>query len=196
MEKKLDLRIEKTYLMLHNAFTELLEERRFEDFTVNELCQRAMIRRTTFYKHFADKYEYFTFYIKEVGQSFQDQLPPDVLTDDLTTYFLHMSRDLLRFVVKHETMVRNVMNSNVSPVLFDSLSELIAYDVLHVLRRMSLLSEMDTVQLEGVAAFYSGGLLSTLRLLLKRGNPIDEEQFIGIIAAFLNEKSAQAGATE
>ncbi|MCI7020645.1 MAG: hypothetical protein MR913_12760 [Clostridiales bacterium] len=76
------------------------------------------------------------------------------------------------------------------------ISELIAYDVLHVLRRMSLLSEMDTVQLEGVAAFYSGGLLSTLRLLLKRGSPIDEEQFIGIIAAFLNEKSAQAGATE
>lgn len=194
MEKKLDLRIEKTYLMLHNAFTELLEERRFEDFTVNELCQRAMIRRTTFYKHFADKYEYFTFYIKEVCQSFQDQLPPDVLTDNLNTYFLHMCRELLRFVTQHESMVRNVMISNVSPVLFDSLSEFIAYDVMHVLRRMPLLSEMNTAQLEGVAAFYSGGLLSTLRLLLKRGTPIDEEQFISILAAFLNEKSAQSGA--
>ena len=76
MEKKIDLRVEKTYLLLHNAFTQLLEEKRFEDFTVNELCERAMIRRTTFYKHFADKYEYFTFYIKEVCAAFQDQLPP------------------------------------------------------------------------------------------------------------------------
>ena len=54
MEKKLDFRIEKTYMSLHNAFTTLIEERHFEDFTVNDLCERAMIRRTTFYKHFAD----------------------------------------------------------------------------------------------------------------------------------------------
>ena len=53
--KKLELRIQKTYLALHNALTELLYERRFDDVTVNLLCERAMIRRTTFYKHFADK---------------------------------------------------------------------------------------------------------------------------------------------
>lgn len=188
MEKKLDLRIEKTYLALHNAFTELLEERRFEDFTVNELCQRAMIRRTTFYKHFADKYEYFTFYIKEVCQSFQDQLPPDVLTENLDTYFLLMCRELLRFITKHETMVRNVMNSNVSSVLFDSLSEFITLDVLHVIRRRESAAQLSSTQLEGIAAFYSGGLLSALRMLMKRGQTIDEEQFISIVAAFWNEK--------
>ena len=192
MEKKLDLRIEKTYLMLHNAFTELLEQRRFEDFTVNELCQRAMIRRTTFYKHFADKYEYFTFYIREVGQSFQDQLPPDALSDNLDAYFLLMCRELLRFVTTHEAMVKHVMESNVSSILFDSLSEFIAFDVLQVLRKMPMLSGTSSDQLEGIAAFYSGGMLSTLRFLLRQGRPIDEEQFIGIIAAFLREKSVQA----
>lgn len=188
MEKKLDLRIEKTYLSLHNAFTELLEERRFEDFTVNELCQRAMIRRTTFYKHFADKYEYFTFYIKEVCQSFQDQLPPDVLTDNLDAYFLLMCRELLRFMTKHETMVRNVMNSNVASVLFDSLSEFITFDVIHIIRRRDATAQMSSIQLEGIAAFYSGGLLSTLRMLLKRGQPIDEEMFLSTVAAFWSKK--------
>ena len=68
MDEKMDLRIRKTYLSLHNAFVALLEEKRFEDITVNELCDQAMIRRTTFYKHFADKYEYFTFYIKEITE--------------------------------------------------------------------------------------------------------------------------------
>ena len=60
MEKKLDFRIEKTYMSLHNAFATLIEEGHFEDFTVNDLCERAMIRRTTFYKHFADKFDYFS----------------------------------------------------------------------------------------------------------------------------------------
>ena len=48
----MDLRIKKTYRALFDAFTELLEEHRFEDLTVAMLCDRAMIRRTTFYKHF------------------------------------------------------------------------------------------------------------------------------------------------
>lgn len=57
----MDLRIKKTYRALFNAFTELLEEHRFEDLTVAMLCDRAMIRRTTFYKHFRDKNDYFAF---------------------------------------------------------------------------------------------------------------------------------------
>ena len=79
MEQNLDLRIQKTYLSLKIAFASLMEEKRFEDITVNELCQRAMLRRTTFYKHFADKYEFFAFYIRELTDSFRDQLPPDVM---------------------------------------------------------------------------------------------------------------------
>ena len=43
----MDLRIKKTYRALFEAFTELLEEHRFEDVTVAMLCDRAMIRRTT-----------------------------------------------------------------------------------------------------------------------------------------------------
>lgn len=57
----MDLRIKKTYRALFDAFTELLEEHRFEDLTVAMLCDRAMIRRTTFYKHFRDKNDYFAF---------------------------------------------------------------------------------------------------------------------------------------
>ena len=39
----MDLRIKKTYRALFEAFTELLEEHRFEDVTVAMLCDRAMI---------------------------------------------------------------------------------------------------------------------------------------------------------
>ena len=41
----MDLRIKKTYRALFDAFTELLEEHRFEDLTVAMLCDRALIRR-------------------------------------------------------------------------------------------------------------------------------------------------------
>ena len=65
MEQKMDLRIRKTYKALKDTFLELLSEKKFEDITVNELCERAMVRRATFYKHFADKYDFFAFFIRE-----------------------------------------------------------------------------------------------------------------------------------
>jgi AcrR family transcriptional regulator len=42
--------------LLWEALLAELSERRFDDVTVNDVCDRAMVHRTTFYKHYADKY--------------------------------------------------------------------------------------------------------------------------------------------
>ncbi len=129
MEQNLDLRIQKTYLSLKTAFASLMEEKRFEDITVNELCQRAMLRRTTFYKHFADKYEFFAFFIRELADSFRDQLPPDVMDGGAGEYFLQMSQELVRFSHLHEKMVQNIVRSSMFPLLLSILLEEITEDV-------------------------------------------------------------------
>lgn len=184
MEEKMDLRIRKTYLALHNAFTQLLEEKKFEDFTVNELCDRAMIRRTTFYKHFADKYEYYTFYMKEIVATFQDRLAPDVPDGDVRAYLLHMSRELLRFMKQHEKLVQNVKSSSMFPMLLSILLDQISFDVTQVLRR-SKQSSTEKKSIESIAAFYAGGLTNVLFQYLKNDKPFDEEQLVDIISKFL-----------
>ncbi|PRY82645.1 MULTISPECIES: transcriptional regulator [Alkalibacterium] len=60
----LDLRIQKTYKSLVEAIEILLKEKEFEKISVTEICDLAMIRRPTFYKHFLDKYDFLTFFIK------------------------------------------------------------------------------------------------------------------------------------
>lgn len=190
MIKKTDLRIERTYLFLHEAFTSFLEEKRFEDITVNELCERAMIRRTTFYKHFADKYEYFTFYMKEICKSFRSQLPPNADTDNFHTYFLYMNRELLRFMEEHQKLVQNIASSTVFPVLCDILSDHIMYDILQMLHENKIFSKSDPVHREGIAAFLSGGLLNVLRLYIKTGTPIDEKLFLETISLCLPSGNA------
>jgi len=185
MESGLDLRIQKTYLSLHNAFSALLEEKKFEDFTVNELCDRAMIRRATFYKHFADKYEYFTFYMKEIVLDFQNRLAPDVTDDEVGTYLLHMSRELLHFIKDHANMVINVRTSSMFPTLLVILLEQITQDMTQVLQRADRANSKSKKEIAGTAAFYAGGLLSTLFQMFDQNPNIDEEQFVTIISKFL-----------
>lgn len=54
---KLDLRIQRTRLYIQKALFDLIREKGFDPITVNEIAERAMINRSTFYRHYQDKYD-------------------------------------------------------------------------------------------------------------------------------------------
>jgi AcrR family transcriptional regulator len=57
MKKQTDLRVLKNKQLIKSAFLELLSTKRFEDITVSQICQKALINRSTFYFHYENKVE-------------------------------------------------------------------------------------------------------------------------------------------
>lgn len=55
MKKKPDLRTIRTKKMIIEAFIELVEEKGYDKLTIQDIADRAMINRATFYAHFKDK---------------------------------------------------------------------------------------------------------------------------------------------
>ena len=55
-ENKSDLRIRKTEQAIKNAFIELRAKKPLEKITVKELCELALINKSTFYSHYEDIY--------------------------------------------------------------------------------------------------------------------------------------------
>lgn len=53
--KTSDRRIQRTHRALNEALVALVTERGWDGFTVQDLCDRADVGRSTFYMHFADK---------------------------------------------------------------------------------------------------------------------------------------------
>ena len=178
MEKKIDLRLRKTYQSLHAAFTELLEEKRFEELTVGELCNRAAIRRTTFYKHFADKYDYFAFYLQEMMSTLQHHLPQDSAP---SAAFVHMCRELLDFLHLHSRMVSNIRDSSMFPLLLDILLDQFTQDVICLLQRVHPEAARQPGKLEGIAAFYVGGMVSCCARLIREDSALDEAMFLELV---------------
>lgn len=81
-----DRRITRSKKALRDALIELMEERGFEGFTVNDLCACADLNRGTFYNHFHDKESLLAALEDEIMTDlacFQDQLQglslPDIL---------------------------------------------------------------------------------------------------------------------
>ena len=57
MEKKEDRRVAMTKRMLKDALTELLREMDIYHVSIRELCLRADINRTTFYKYYGSQFD-------------------------------------------------------------------------------------------------------------------------------------------
>ncbi len=54
---KSDPRVRYTQSVIENAFISLLKTKPLEKITVKEICEMAMINRSTFYKHYQDCYD-------------------------------------------------------------------------------------------------------------------------------------------
>src|ERR1700704_3515210 len=59
VKKKTDRRTHRTKRQLSEALVELVQEKRFDDITVQNVIDRADVGRSTFYTHFRDKEDLF-----------------------------------------------------------------------------------------------------------------------------------------
>ena len=57
MEAKTDRRIKITKRLLQDAFTEMLKEKDIYHISIRELCERADVNRTTFYKYYGNQFD-------------------------------------------------------------------------------------------------------------------------------------------
>ena len=130
MEDKTDLRIRRTYKLLTDALVEMLSEQHFEDITVRDLCQRAMVRPATFYKHFGDKFELFTFLVKEMQRKFREESQIKSDPKRPQTYYVGIIERTLDFLEQNKAMVTSVLNSTASPILIDLMSDQIEHEAL------------------------------------------------------------------
>lgn len=94
----LDLRVQKTYAALITSLTTLIQTKDFEDISVTEICDGALVRRQTFYKHFLDKYDFLTYFIKkrinELFESAFNNIDVEANENFFTLVFKQLIHDL------------------------------------------------------------------------------------------------------
>lgn len=71
----------------------LLEKQAFEEITVTDICEQAMVHRTTFYKHYTDKYALLERGMRQMYDVLVEEvhLPPHAFSiDQPPPYFVHL----------------------------------------------------------------------------------------------------------
>ncbi len=179
MKKKLDLRIQKTYLALENAFIKLLEEKPFESITTNELCDAAMIRRTTFYKHFEDKYDYFSFFISNSINRSRNNTPIEILKEDPVKYTELRLKEHLSFFKEHKKTVKHLSDSNMITFFLLCVQKQLDNELRTILKETG--EYEPSPELDFTIYLYTGALLSSMGWLIEHPNTFSEKEIAHLI---------------
>ncbi len=185
MNQKTDLRIVKTHKALVDAFMHLLGEKRFEDITVNELCDRAMVRRATFYKHFADKYEFFAFVIRTKQEEFDALNQPHRDQTLPQSFYLGIIKNTLDFVNSNKKLVQTVLESKMLPTLLDILSQQIAMDVARKLKEDAQNGVRLPASPQVMAQFFTGALVYTVKWWVAQ-KKVSQAELVQELTSLLN----------
>lgn len=162
MAKRTDLRIIKTYKALTDTFLQLLSEKKFENITVNELCEKAMVRRATFYKHFADKGDFFAFVIRAKQTEFNAQIQQETDQTHPQSFYLGIIQHALGFLNSNQKLVQSVLESNMLPTIMDILSRQITLDINRKLKEEAESGISLPASPQVMSQFYTGALVYTM----------------------------------
>ena len=87
---KTDLRIVKTNKALYEALLLLMKEKTFEEIKVSDICNKALINRSTFYAHYEDKYELLVEFINDLKSNFTNELDKRKHITDTREYYMEL----------------------------------------------------------------------------------------------------------
>ncbi len=110
MEKKEDRRVTLTKRMLKDALTEMLRGTDIYHISIRELCLRADVNRTTFYKYYGSQFEL-------LADMEKDLL--DFLSDTIREHADHPERIIetaCEYLENHLEFGRLIINNNVDPL--------------------------------------------------------------------------------
>ena len=102
----MDLRVLKTEELIRNTFLELLAQKEFTDISVKEITEKGRINRSTFYKHYEDKYLLRDSIIDQMMGEFREHIAVNFLvTDNLTSekHIADLKRCLRYFHLEKKT---------------------------------------------------------------------------------------------
>lgn len=128
-----DPRVIKTLRQIDDALLTCLKSTSQQKLTVDQLCETALINRSTFYKYYLDKYDLIENYLERVLNDFKEQISGDFITasvphiDDET--YITSFGNLLTFINDHREQYQTIWRADIERNIYEEMTMLIHHAI-------------------------------------------------------------------
>lgn len=167
-DKAQDIRITKTQRALSMAMLSLLEKNSFQKITVNDICQEAIVSRSTFYTHFEDKYRLLRFCMEELGHKMRED------TDHLEP--MNRLQASMQAISKHANIYRNIFLADPNRELMAMFRRHFTAVLSDIIKRMEP-GDVPTGASPDLTALYcAGGISAMVSWWIEENFPVSVEE--------------------
>lgn len=179
-----DLRTLRTYTLLKKALLELLSKQSFDSIKVNDICEAAMIHRTTFYSHFSDKYELLDYVVKNLEEELLEGFDVKSYSSS-RDFYMGLINHLLEFLGSNKMFFRNILNNNYGSGIITVFHNSAIKHISELIEKETRTGKNFTVPTVVMAEFYSGAVTSTILWWLKTNSNISEKDLCNHIVSLI-----------
>ena len=187
MNEKTDLRIIKTNKILFDALLKLMKKKNFEKIKISDICEEALINRSTFYAHYEDKYELLMALFEEQKISLLEKLENNENTNFSKEYLMELLNIIINHIDDNREIYSAILSNNKNGILIDFLIDVIERDVSDKLKDNNDIKNSN-LPLDIIVKFYSGGLINIVMSWLIRKEKYNKEQLLSYINELIPEK--------
>ena len=181
MNKKTDLRIVKTKKVLFDTLIKLMRQKNFDKIKISDICDEALINRSTFYAHYEDKYELLDDFIEDLKMSLLKDLEDNVHNINTKEYIMKLLSILIDHIDEKRDIYSAIFLNN------DFLIDVIERESLERLKNNNDIMKSE-LPLNILIKFYAGGLINVCMSWLTRKEKYNKEELLEFIDKLIPEK--------
>lgn len=159
MKDKTDLRVIKTNKILFEALTTLMKEKTFEKIKISDICEVALINRSTFYAHYEDKYELLLALIEDLKDNLLVELNKNEAESLSKEYFMELLEILIDHIDSKREIYSAILSHNKNGIFVDFLIDVANRDLAKRLKDSQEIIKSN-IPADIISKFYLGGIIN------------------------------------
>lgn len=184
--KKEDLRIVKTKKLLYTTLVELMKEMPFEEIKVSDICNRALVNRSTFYSHYQDKYDLLQEFVKDIKNTLAIELSKNKEVNSVRDYYIEMISIFIDHIEENKDIYKSVVVNNKNSITMD-----IVYDVMNddINKHIEEFDEYTNkkIPVDVIVKFYLGAIFNVGIEFLNNNQKYTKDEIIKYIKILIPE---------
>lgn len=184
MNEKTDLRVIKTKKNLYDTILSIMKDKPFEEVKVSDICEKALINRSTFYAHFNDKYELLHSLISDLKGGLTTVLNKNESFENPKEYYMEMIKLFLNHIDDNLETYSAIIKNNKNSILMDMIYDTLLNDIKSNLKQ----NNTGNIPIDFVSRFYVGAVINVGIDYLRDPKNISKEKVIDYLNQLLPDK--------
>lgn len=184
--EKEDLRVIRTRKLLCMALMDLMQTQSFEKLTVNDICEKAMVHRATFYNHFNDKNDLLNYTLDELQEELFEKSIEKEIYSSQKEMFMTIVEYVIDFITENRQKLKLIFN-NSSEKMSSLVSTTIKRSIKYLLNRNKYKQEY-LLPIDVIVNFFTGGITMIGIDWLESTHPYTKEEMMKFFNVLLNEE--------